>query len=245
MQKLSNTSQQQWIYSNLQISLSSFNVGVIPTSHLHGFNFLRFSRLIASTFLTALEKSISLPLDARNIVVKKLAPSKSRIKLTDLKTKSNLLENSQAGEVDLGTEFALLEFPEMNREEIFIKGPLKKSLSVVIGSKVKVSFEYAEMKNQSEMQDAQSLFGKTARGPFAWDFLQPDEKCDARCDGGLQHFSPVRLFNQFLSFRKALNWASFTFASSKPKEFSPFSPRVGSENQIWQDFNETKFAWSS
>lgn len=146
------------------------------------------------SFSAVTQQRISLPLNARNIAVKKLAPSMSRIQLTDPKTKTNFLKHYDAGEIKIGDDFAVMERPESKREEVFISGPLKTDLLLQVdykvGHPVNISYQFALMKNSEENEVAKSseMLGS---GPFAWEFLLPDEECSVRCDGGSQQIPAV------------------------------------------------------
>lgn len=134
------------------------------------------------------EISISIPLNSRIIVVKKLAPSESRLQLADPKTKVNFLKDYYLGEVNVGGTIGVMALPEAKREEIYIQGPLKMELLLRADYKkdhpVRIFYQFAAMKELNEkILEVASAEGKVD-GPFMWDYLVPDGQCDARCDSG-------------------------------------------------------------
>lgn len=111
-----------------------------------------------------------------------------------MKTKTNFLKHYNLGEIEIGDEIAVMERPENKREEIFISGPLKTELLLQVdykvGHPVKISYQFVAMEKSNENEVRKSS-EKSVEGPFAWEFLQPDEKCSARCDGGKQEITAV------------------------------------------------------
>jgi hypothetical protein len=126
--------------------------------------------------------------------VKKLAPSLSRIQLTDAKTKNNFLKHYSAGEIEIGDEIAVMELPEEKREEVFISGPLKTELLLQVEYKqshpVNISYQFSVMKDVAK-SEVGGTTEKSESGPFGWEFLKPDGECSARCDGGMQEIPAV------------------------------------------------------
>lgn len=138
------------------------------------------------------KKSASIPSNARNIAIRKLAPSVSRIQLTNPSTKTNYLKVYDAGELDLNDEIALLELPETGREEVFIRGPTSKELKLHVdykkGNPVKVFYQFS---SPNEVVATELKQPSEKVGGFMWDFLVPDGKCDVRCGGGIQQIPAV------------------------------------------------------
>lgn len=150
-------------------------------------------------------------MNARNVVVKKLAPSKSRIQLLDGKTKNNFLQNLDVGEFAISGDIGVIEKPEKDKEDIFIPGPLKTELEVqldgVTGHPVNISYTYAVLKenvekvNQTEEMEGQidetkrkhneTLSATSENSTYSWEFLMADGKCSSRCDGGTQETPAV------------------------------------------------------
>lgn len=139
------------------------------------------------------KKFISIPFNARSIVVRKLAPSSSRIQLTNPKTKANFLQVYDAGELDLDDEIALLELPEKGREEVFISGPTSKAFKLHVdykkGNPVKVFYQFSSPNELMETKLESASSEKV--GGFIWDFLAPNGKCDVRCGSGTQQIPAV------------------------------------------------------
>lgn len=149
------------------------------------------------------ERRFFLPLNARNVVIKKLAPSLSRIQLKESKTENNFLKHYSPGEIEIGDDIAVMEQPESEVEEIFIPGPLKTKLLLQAGYKVghpvNISYQFAEMKS-SAVNEIKTSSEKASSGPFMWDFLLPDGKCSERCDGGMQEISAVSKTRNYVDF---------------------------------------------
>lgn len=73
-----------------------------------------------------------LPVDARNVVVKKLKPSKSEFSISNAETNEALIKEWSIGELDIAGNVALLEMPQLNQEELYIKGPLQIELELKV-----------------------------------------------------------------------------------------------------------------
>lgn len=73
-----------------------------------------------------------LPVDARNVVVKKLTPSKSEFFISNAETNEALIKEWSIGELDIAGSVALLEMPQLNEEELYIKGPLQIDLELKV-----------------------------------------------------------------------------------------------------------------
>lgn len=146
-------------------------------------------------FFSDSEISISLPLNARSIVVKMLAPSVSRLQLTDPKSKANFLKDNHVGEVDVGGTIALITLPEAKREEIYIQGPLKMELLLHADydtrHPIKIFYQFSKMKEPEEKLLENVTTKERVDGPFMWDYLAPDGQCNARCDSGSQQIQAV------------------------------------------------------
>lgn len=76
--------------------------------------------------------SVLLPVNARNVEVKKLTPSTSEFVISDAKTNEVLIKKWSVGELDIAGSVALLEMPELNQEELYIKGPLQIDLKLKV-----------------------------------------------------------------------------------------------------------------
>lgn len=73
-----------------------------------------------------------LPVNSRNVEVKKLTPSTSEFVISDAKTNEVLINEWSIGELDIAGSVALLEMPELNQEELYIKGPLQIDLELKV-----------------------------------------------------------------------------------------------------------------
>ena len=76
--------------------------------------------------------SVLLPVNARNVVVKKMKPSRSEFSISDAETNRALINEWSIGELDIAGSVALLEMPELNKEELYIKGPLQIDLELKV-----------------------------------------------------------------------------------------------------------------
>lgn len=136
-------------------------------------------------------------MDARNVVIKKLAPSQLRLQLLDAKIRTNFLQKNAVGEFSINNDIAIIQETEKNEEEIFIPGPLTTELEVrvdvVQGHSVNISLEYAVMNQSSQIKKKEPGINlkKLEKKSFEWQYLQPDGECSARCDGGTQMTSAV------------------------------------------------------
>lgn len=78
-------------------------------------------------------KVVQLPKDSRNVVIKKLAPSRYRISISDPESKKYLLKDSRSfheGEVDLNGNWGIIGQAQPHQEELYIKGPLIRDLKL-------------------------------------------------------------------------------------------------------------------
>ena len=102
-------------------------------------------------------QNILLPLNARNIVIRKLAPSKSRVQLIDSKTNQNVLLNFDVGEFNIGDVIGIIEKPAKNREDIFISGPLTTEIQIQLDFSRKhpasISYKYVMMNEKTEKRE--------------------------------------------------------------------------------------------
>ena len=73
-----------------------------------------------------------MPVNARNVEVKKLTSSTSKFVISDVKTNKALVKKWSLGELDIAGSVALLEMPEPNQEELYIKGPLQIDIELKV-----------------------------------------------------------------------------------------------------------------
>lgn len=110
----------------------------------------------------------------------------------------NFLFNYKVGEVNVGGVVALLESPQKGKEEILIKGPLKKNLLACVneesGHPTRIYYKYALVRDDED--DAKStVLPMNTNGPFAWDYPTPDSNCEVKCGIGILTFIAVRKKN--------------------------------------------------
>lgn len=129
--------------SQTNFQVSNFTLAAYFISHQHKVT-------LNIIFITDPYASFLLPLGAKSIVLKKLAPASTQIIIADPITRTNLLSPYRSGEILMDDELALMEEPEYLRQEIYITGPLKKELLLMAwykkGSPVKISYQYAMKK---------------------------------------------------------------------------------------------------
>ncbi|KAL1139574.1 hypothetical protein AAG570_006556 [Ranatra chinensis] len=80
-----------------------------------------------------LKPACSIPKDATNIVVKEAAPSKNYLAYVgpDRQFYVDNAANNPPGEYLFGEDVAVLSYPEMDHEEMYMKGPLKNPLTIL------------------------------------------------------------------------------------------------------------------
>lgn len=73
------------------------------------------------------------------MIVKKLTPSKSKFSISDTKTNEETIKDWSIGELDIAGNVALMQMPQVNQEELFIKGPLLSDLELMVS----IEFSFA------------------------------------------------------------------------------------------------------
>lgn len=166
------------------------------SSSSFSFTFLAIAQLESD------DKSVILPKGARNVIIKKLSSSPSLIQLMMNVENSSSKEHLMSYKAD-DDEIAIIEMPERNKEEIFIKGPLKHELAMHVKHRdknsVKIYYEYAVMKHRERNNNSKwnsETESINVDDMFSWNYIQSNgRKCTTRCGGGGIQEIPAVSFN--------------------------------------------------